>query len=118
MIFVLRLDVIDKHLRMLMLSFLFVVLCGPFQSTKIFACYCYCFVAAVQVVHLFSFLCCVFCFICRCWGSKLSIFLAFCVVFSALFVYVLFSMLPVSLECQILIAPSGFSNFYVYLYCH
>ena len=40
-------------------SFLLVILCGPFQSTNIFACYCYCFVAGVKVVHLFSFLCCV-----------------------------------------------------------
>jgi len=98
MIFVLRLKINDQQLQMLMLSFLFVILFGLFQSTKIFACYCHCFFAGVQIAYLFGFLCCVFYFIC-------------------LRSVVLFRLLLVSLECQILIVPSGFSNLYVYMYC-
>jgi hypothetical protein len=138
MIFVLRLNVIDKHLRMLMLSFLFVILCGPSCDT-VWSFLWYCVVLFVILcgpfcdtvwsflwycVVLFVILCrsflwyCVVLFSRRTFlhvivivsllGSKLSIFLAFCVVFS---------MLPVSLECRILITPSVFSNFYVYMYC-
>jgi len=43
----------------------------------------------------------------------LLIFLVFCVVFFALFAFVLclvYLMLPVSLDCPFLISPSGFSN--------
>jgi len=53
MIFVLRLKINDQQLQMLMLSFLFVILFGLFQSTKIFACYCHCFFAGVQIAYLF-----------------------------------------------------------------
>ena len=52
------------------------------------------FVGEVRVAHLLSFLCCIF----------------------ILFVFVLFLMypvLPVSLDCPFLIAPSVFSNVYV-----
>ena len=48
----------------------------------------------------------------------LLIFLVFCVVYVVLFIFVLclvYPMLPVSLDCSILIAPSVFSNFYLYI---
>ena len=62
------------------------------------------FLGSVCVAHLFSFLCCVF----------------FC--FLLLFVFILHlvcPMLPVSLDCPFLIAPSVFSNivFYFVLFC-
>jgi hypothetical protein len=50
-------------------------------------------------------------------GSVLLIFLVFCVVFVVLFVFVLclvYPMLPVFLDCPFLIAPSVFSNVYLY----
>jgi hypothetical protein len=52
------------------------------------------FFGEVSVAHLFNFLCCVF----------------------ALFIFVLclvYTMLPVSLDCPVLIAPSVFSNVYL-----
>ena len=48
-------------------------------------------------------------------GSVLLIFLVFCVVFFVLFVFVLclvYTTLPVALDCQFLITPSVFSNVY------
>jgi hypothetical protein len=52
-----------------------------------------------------------------CWWSVLLIFLALCVVFFALFVFVLcivYPMLPVSLDFPFLIAPSVFDNVYLH----
>ena len=49
-------------------------------------------------------------------GSVLLIFLVLCVVFFVLFVFnlcLVYSMLPVFLECAFLIAPSVFSNVYL-----
>jgi hypothetical protein len=79
--------------------------------------------SGVCVAHLFSFLCCVFSgsvlliFLVFCVvflvGSVLLICLAFCVVLFVLLVFVLclvYPMLPVSLDCPYLIAPSVFSN--------
>jgi len=51
------------------------------------------------------------------WGTCCSSFLVFCVVFFVLFFFVLYlvyPILPVSLDCQFLIAPSVFSNMLLY----
>jgi hypothetical protein len=69
------------------------------------------------VVHLFSFLCCVFCLVCLCPVSCVPNLASFSGLFhSSLFVFVLclvYLILLVSLHCPILIAPSDFSNDFI-----
>jgi len=55
------------------------------------------------------------------WWCLLFTFVVFCVVFFTLFVFALFlvySVLPVSLDCPVLIAPSVFSNVYIHKYIY
>ena len=62
----------------------------------------------VRVAHLFSFLCCVF--------GGVSVAHLFSFLCCVLFVFILClmcPMLPVSLDCPFLVAPSVFSNFYI-----
>ena len=59
------------------------------------------------VIFLHLPFCCIF---------AMSVVLVFCVVFLVLFVFVLwlvYPMLPVSLDCELLIAASDFSNVYL-----
>jgi hypothetical protein len=87
------------------------------------------------VAHLFSFLCCVFCFLCLCSVCCAQCCLCLCIVHSWLSLQfsmlcfllslslfcVLCPMLPVSLYCPFLIAPSvfyvAFFAFFVFVLC-
>ena len=72
-----------------------------------------CVFGGIRVAHLFSFLCCVFV------GVRVAHLFSFlCCVFFVLFVFVLClvnPMLPVSLDCPFVIAPSVFFNVYQYM---
>jgi hypothetical protein len=61
---------------------------------------------------IYSFRCCVFCFVCLVvlWRVMYNTYCVFWFVFVLCLVY---PMLPVSLDCPFLIAPSLFSNIYL-----
>jgi hypothetical protein len=75
----------------------------------------------LHVAYLFSFLCCVFCFVFLCPVSCVPNVASVSGLFFVLFFFVLYlvyQMLPVSLGCQFLIAPLIFSNTYLVFKLH